>query len=159
MRRKSDALKQRQGTYRPDRCKQNSVPMLLEDVPEPPSGFSPEAVIIWNETAKKLVSLRMLSSLDLPVLELFSKTFILWRSVSHFLEINGVSFVTESGLHKSRPEATTLKELLSALDGLTAKLGLSVRDREKITLPEPCEPDPFEEFLRTGRANNERGGK
>lgn len=157
MRKKTEALKTLHGTGRHDRA--SEVLKLETDIPSCPVSLSGEAQVIWDDLCQKLINLKVLTVLDGYVLSMFCETYVRWNKLRQFLQENGDSYQSETGLCKIRPEVQSLKECLNSLDVLTAKLCLSPKDREKLTIKLPEEPDAFEEFLRTGRANNERGKK
>ena len=158
MRKKTETLKSLQGTFRPDRASTTSL-KLEAIIPTCPINLSGEARIIWDDLCRKLIDLKVLTTLDGYVLAMYCESFTRWDTLRKFLQENGDSYQSETGLCKIRPEVQSLKECLNSLDILTAKLCLSPKDREKIVLPEAKEADEFEEFLRTGKASRGKAGK
>lgn len=158
MRRKSDKVKTLQGNFRQDRA---SDGLKLETgIPACPVSLSGKAQTIWDDLCRKLVDLKILTTLDGYVLSMFCETYNRWNTLRQFLQENGDSYRSETSLYKIRPEVQSLKECLNSLDVLTAKLCLSPKDREKIVLPEVKELDELGEFLRTGKTlKGERKGK
>lgn len=156
MQKKTEALKTLYGTSRPDRASEGLK--LETGIPACPINLSGEAQVIWDDLCQKLIDLKVLSVLDGYVLSMFCETYVRWNNLRQFLQENGDSYQSETGLCKIRPEVQSLKECLNSLDVLTTKLCLSPKDREKLTVKLPKETDPLQEFLRTGKVKK-RGGK
>lgn len=149
MRKKPDAVKKLGGTYRQDRASGSLKPEI--GIPACPVHLSLEGQKVWDALCGKLVDMGVLTGFDGYVLSMFCETFTRWNTLRQYLQEHGDSYQSETGLCKIRPEVQSLKECLASLDVLSAKFGLSPRDREKLTVRPQEEPDEFEEFLARGR--------
>ena len=158
MRRKSDKVKMLQGNFRQDR---GGVVVEVEGevpIPECPFWLDEVGKQTWDRVTA--ITSKVDLTLDVETLAVFCDSYSHLIKCSQVLRIEGYTIISDSGLQKINPAVNVLRELHKTLIEAGKQLCLSVDARSKAGIVfKQKEHDPFEEFLRSGRANNERGKK
>ncbi len=156
MRKKPDALKRMQKTFRPDRAgvtvEAESEPVLC------PSWLDEVGRQTWNRVCAVMDGAGL--KFDVELLATFCDSYSHSIKCSEKLRVEGYTIVSDSGLPKINPSVNALRELQKTVMEAGKHLGLSVDSRSKAGLIfKEKEFDEFDEFLRNGRAINGRGGE
>lgn len=130
-----------QGTYKPYRHDQRVAAEPPDGVPQPPRHLTRTEKKIFSEIAGKMVETDSISSLDVYALECYSVQLALFRKAKKELEKKDeyITVHTNKGGGSNlvpSPWLTVLKQTTDALLKLTAKLGLSPVDRNKVSKTE-----------------------
>ena len=158
MRKKSDKVKMLQGNFRQDR---GGVVVEVEGevpIPECPFWLDEVGKQTWDRVTA--ITDKVDLTLDVETLAIFCDCYSHLIKCSEKLRGEGYTIISDSGLQKINPAVNALRELQKTLIEAGKQLCLSVDARGKAGIAfKEKEHDPFGEFLRTGRANNERGKK
>jgi phage terminase small subunit len=127
---KPTALHVIQGTYRPSRMKRRArEPVPIGSIADPPDWLLPEAKRIWREVVAGYGDSRVLTSLDGPMLAVYS------QMAARMIE----------GEKSGTPVTASW---IAAMANIGGKLGLNPSDRVRLQVPPlPPEPDPTERYL------------
>ena len=157
MRRKSINEHKMNGSYREDRHG-SKVFLPGGDVlePEPPIKLSIEGKKFWDDLTRRLSDAKMLSHIDSQLLATFCETYGLWVKTNDLLQKEGLSYITDTGIQKIRPEGGFLKELLRSLSDLTTKLGLSLKDRTQLAIAPNTEDDKDDDYFKVNFLKNQQ---
>ena len=126
--RKSTAVKQLEGTFRPDR--EGSNEPKPEGFAECPDFLTPEARNEWTRLASQLKACGLLTAVDTAVFAAYCQAFADFRKLTE--ELNGMAtwvWQSESGYRQVIPEVGLRKEASARLFQAAARLGLSPADR------------------------------
>ncbi len=155
MRKKPDALKRMQKTFRPDRA---GVMVEAEGglpIPECPSWLDQKGKQTWDRVTAVMDGAGL--KFDVELLATFCDSYSHSIKCSEKLRTEGYTIVSDSGLPKINPSVNALRELQKTVMEAGKHLGLSVDSRSKAGLIfKEKEWDAFDEFLKTGRAIHER---
>lgn len=141
--RKSNTLKDLQGTLRPDRLSTNTLKgEILEFLPAPSRRLAGYAKVTWNRVGLFLIKHRILCDLDLVSLEQFAILSNELRKASDelrkFSNPQILSSVNKGGhaYDQVNPRLKLYQSLLRDWVFFAEKFGLTPLSRSKITLPE-----------------------
>jgi P27 family predicted phage terminase small subunit len=158
MRRKSDKVKKLQGNFRQDR---GGVVVEVEGelpIPECPSWLDEVGKQTWDRVTA--ITDKVDLTLDVETLATFCDCYSHLIKCSQVLRIDGYTIISDGLQKKINPAVNALRELQKTLIEAGKQLCLSVDARGKAGIAfKEKEHDALDEFLRTGRANNERGNK
>lgn len=158
MRKKPDALKRMQKTFRPDRA---GVTVEVEGelpIPECPSWLDEVGKQTWERVTA--ITSKVDLTLDVETLAVFCDSYSHLIKCSQVLRTEGYTIISDGLQKKINPAVNALRELQKTLIEAGKQLCLSVDARGKAGIAfKEKEHDALDEFLRTGRANNERGNK
>jgi len=148
------------GTFRPDRSPQNEPsPPILPTAPKPPSHLNHWAKQMWRETAKELMSLGMITTLDTYSLEILCEQYGIYRemkdSITHVPGDDGkrvkisVARYLSGRNSQTMPEYNAMRGAFECYKGLLREFGLSPASRSRIDLPSktPVNKDEMERLL------------
>lgn len=156
-------LKVLQGTDRPDRARKNE--------PKPPTGaecpswLDREAKKEWKRVAPILERLGLLTVVDTTALAAYCQSYSHWQQAERFLRKNGMTYTTQTGYARQRPEVAISQKALAQVKMFCSEFGLTPSARARMELPEvPIAVsaaksggvDAFEDFLnsRKRKGNN-----
>ena len=156
MRKKSDKVKMLQGNFRQDRA---GVTVEVEaSIPKSPSWLDEVGKQTWERVTA--ITNKVDLTLDVETLATFCDCYSHLIKCSQVLRTEGYTIISDGLQKKINPAVNALRELQKTLIEAGKQLCLSVDARSKAGIVfKEKEHDVFEEFLRTGRANNERGKK
>ena len=158
MRKKSNKVKMLQGNFRQDR---GGVVVEVEGelpIPECPSWLDEVGKQTWERVTA--ITSKVDLTLDVEILATFCDCYSHLIKCSQVLRTEGYTIISDGLQKKINPAVNALRELHKTLIEAGKQLCLSVDARGKAGIAfKEKEHDPFGEFLRTGRANNERGKK
>ena len=148
------------GTFRPDRSPQNEpAPPILPTAPEAPSQLNRWAKQMWHETAKELMALGMITTLDTYSLEILCEQYGIYRemkdAITHVATKGGkrkkISIAQYLCIRNSQtmPEYNSMRGAFECYKGLLREFGLSPASRSRINLPAkaPTVVDEMERLL------------
>lgn len=130
-----------QGTYKEGRHGNRATAEAPAGIPEPPKHLTRIEAKIFREIAKKMTDNSSISTLDVYTLEQYSVQLALFRKAKKELEVSDeyvITHINKAGAENQIPSPwlTVLKNTSDALLKLTAKLGLSPMDRNKVSKTE-----------------------
>ena len=76
----SDEIKKAKGTWRKDRAP-TPPPSARPGAAPMPAGLPAAAALLWNDLAPRLVAAGMLAEVDAGALEVYVRSFVLWREL------------------------------------------------------------------------------
>lgn len=128
---KPTALKQLEGTYRPDRTRGEVFPEPPDDLTHP-DWLSQPARDKWSELAPILATHGLLTECDMDTLAVYCATFARWRDAEENLDREGSITTAQSGYQQISPHYTIAKNSLAELRALGDRLGLNPSARTRI---------------------------
>ena len=147
------------GTFRHDRNPENEPePEKCMIVPGAPSYLGTYAKALWKRVAGAMVESGILTTVDLPALELMCSAY------EEFREAREAVYFTAKGKARTlrqymrgknsqtMPEYNALKSAFAAYKSYATEFGLTPSSRNRIDLKPPKEPeaDPMEALLKRG---------
>lgn len=148
------------GTFRANEAPKNEPdPDVLDAAPRPPSHLNRWAKQMWKDTAVELLSLGMLTKIDLYSLEILCEQYGIYRelkdAITHIETPGGSRIKISIAKYLAGQNSQTIPEyagMRSAFERYTALLkefGLSPASRSRIDVPqkEPKSRDPMEALL------------
>ena len=143
--RKPTALKQLQGTARPDRTNKLE-PKIKKEIGAAPSFLSPEQVDTWNYYIEN-VPKGMLKILDQATLANYVVAEDMWRQSVLAVRESGLVITTPNGVMMPSPHSTELKKYSLIMLRLATELGFTPSSRSKIVMEEEQKSDdPWEKL-------------
>jgi P27 family predicted phage terminase small subunit len=123
---------------------QEPMPELV-DMPRPPKHLRKLAKEKWNELTPELCRLRLLTKLDLTLLETYCEEYASYRKASAFIEERGEFFPikNEKGEVYDLRQYPAVAQRTNAIAQMTRigdRLGLSPAYRTRISLPDKEKP-------------------
>ena len=115
-----------------------------------PSWLSDEAKAEWRRVAPELHRRGLLTLLDRTALALYCQAYAQWREAEQVLAERGMTYVTNTGNMRQRPEVAIAASAHRAAKAMALEFGMTPGSRGKVDGGEPPEPDPFAEFLQSG---------
>lgn len=150
---KPTALKKLDGTIRKDRMPENEMqPNKLDLVPAPPSHFDEVAKQVWDQKAKELYELGILTTIDLDMLGRYCAAVSIATAAEKKIKSQGM--VLECTNHRGNlyyqknPHITIWKEATVEANKIASQFGFTPSSRAKISFPDKKQDDPFEALLR-----------
>ncbi|MGO9059009.1 MAG: P27 family phage terminase small subunit [Candidatus Binataceae bacterium] len=125
---------------------QEPVAQPLTAVPSPPRYLNGRARAFWRASTKELLPLGLLARLDLPVLAAFCAAAGQAAEASHRLK--DAKLTPKERVHWLFIQSMAWKGMKS----FGPELGIGASSRSRLKVAKPEKVDPFEEFLRTGKA-------
>ncbi len=132
----------------PGRLKLNSAEPIPEPVelPEPPKHLRKIAKELWNELTPELCRRRLLTKLDLRLLELYCEEYAEFRAACAFIEERGAYFgmKNEKGeVYDPRqyPAVAQRTNAIAMMNELGRELGLSPAARTRIHVEDKDKPN------------------
>lgn len=122
---------------------------LSPGVPEMPHDLPAEAVTQWHALAKALTASGLLTPIDGAVLEMACYSFALFRKAEREIAKGGIMQTTKDGRLRKRPWVSISRQASANYRTLSALLGLSPLDRQRIP-QQAFNPDEFTRFQEQG---------
>lgn len=131
------ALKRIDGTFREDRDGGTvEIEHVTEDIPAPKTIKDKEAKKLWNDLSSKFTESRMLTDLDLPLLELMCVEYQRYLMYEKEIEKSGhVLEFTNKADHnylKENPYLKLREKALKRFTEIASKFGMTPSDRAKV---------------------------
>ena len=131
--------------------------------PRPPRGVPPmpkhlpeTARQLWRWLAPRLDDSQVLTKVDGPALELLCDAYAEYRAARAVIEAQGATYGldTEVGgtMVRTRPEVGIAADAWRRMRAMLTEFGLTPASRSKVSMVGAVPEDPFEEYLRRGRA-------
>lgn len=153
-------IKVLKGTFRATEAPKNEPdPPVLHDLPKAPSHLNRWAKKMWDDNAKELKDLGMLTKLDTYSLEVLCEQYGIYRelkeAITHITDGDGkrkkitIAQYLLGRNSQTMPEYTAMKGAFERYSALLKEFGLSPASRSRIDLParEPERHDPMEALL------------
>ncbi len=149
---KPTALKQLQGTARPDRLNPDEpAPVVLQDA-QPPAWLKGRARKAWRELAPVLTEMGVLTVADRAALALLCDTYGDYLALRETVEREGRTYTltTKTGdiMPMPRPEVSIAADAWKRASAMLQQFRLTPASRSKVSATEQVETDPFEQFLK-----------
>lgn len=156
--RKPTAQKILEGTIRADRVKENEMmPSVITYAPSPPKFLSKGAKLEWKLVCNELISLGMLSGVDLALLAAYCQEMSVYVEACTRLTSEGyiMSTYREDGTayHQQSPWVSIKNASLKNAQSLANQFGFTPSARAKLEAPERGE-DPLIEAMKKLRESN-----
>ena len=143
----------------PGKRKLNDAEPVAEVVcPDPPEHLSAEAKEAWTSFAKTLHDSRILTTLDLPSLELVCVTFARWRKAAEELDLclnftgpklsGGLLINSATGGISPNPLIKIESNLADLLRKLLVEFGMTPSSRSRVRADEKGVNDPTEKYFK-----------
>ena len=160
-----DEVKAMRGTLRKCRISKPEAEAVSRGVPKPvtkaapPSWLSDDARKIFDRTARMLISWKVLTKLDIPLLAAYAAAYANLKRAYGDIE-NGPGYFTTTMTNngesvKLHPAAKLFKDSLDVVNKVGAQFGLSPVSRRQIESALPQErsdaakvADPFDQFVQ-----------
>lgn len=149
---KPSALKQAQGTYRPDRATANEAQAVGK--PKCPAWLNKDQKAEFRRVVKLLDQIGLVGAVDANVLTRYAILWMRWREAEAMVDKLGEAFPIRDDDGKVRsfkrsPYATAALELAGQLHRLESALGMNPSARSRINVDAPASGDGFDEFVRS----------
>ena len=128
------------GSYRRDRHGQAPQAPPLVDPPKPPDWLPADGRLEWDRVAPRLVTLGLLTDLDVMALTAYCAAVATWRAASQQVAVEGVTVPTGRGDGvTTHPAVRTAQRAELAMLRWSAELGLTPASRGRlgVAAPEP----------------------
>lgn len=153
---KPTAIKQMEGTYRPDRAAQDE-PLIEPGIPEPPKLLTGRARAAWDRIGPELEKMGVLTTVDGVALELLCDAYAEWVAARDVIRRQGSTFSskTQDGrkVIKPHPAVRIASEAWRRVHRMLLEFGLTPASRSRVgrvPMGDDGRPaDPWEE-LRPG---------
>jgi len=136
-------------------------PRLSVSMPPMPRWLDGVGKWAFNEIGTQLVKMRVVTTADKKALELLADTYSEYRRARAAILEKGSTYTSKNiktGIEKRyvRPEVNIAKGARADIIRLLKQFGLTPAARTRVSMVEPEEIDPFEEYLKKGgiRGNN-----
>ncbi len=111
------------------------------DLPKPPEHMHQMGKELWNEVVPELCRVRLLTRLDLPLLELFCESYAKFRQADEFIREHGEQFAVtnqrgEIQVVRENPAVSIRRNCVAAMNKIGQELGLSPASRSRFVVPE-----------------------
>jgi P27 family predicted phage terminase small subunit len=114
----------------------------------------------WHRVVGELRALGLLTIVDRAALEAYCQTYARWRQAEQLIRRRGMTYLTETGFERKRPEVEIAESSLRIMRAYMTEFGMTPSARSRIHMPaQDAEMDPFEEYLRTERVTEEMDGE
>ena len=157
---KPTALKKVQGN--PGKRKLNKSEPQFAGAPKCPAWLTSTAKKEWKRVVTDLAALDMLRSVDSAALAAYCQSYARWQSAEAIVDREGQTvqepIINKSGAvvgHKTKrhPATTIAKDALTSMLRASALFGFDPSSRSRISMGEPSQVDPFEQFMQGLGAN------
>ena len=132
---KPSALKLLEGTYRPDRARNEPKPELVSEVVAPPAWLSREGAAVWRRAVPVLMELQLLSVLDLDALGAYCAQVGRAKKAEALLRRHGLTVEVKGRLQR-RPEIAIAKEAWAEARRWAQEFGLTPAARTRLEVPQ-----------------------
>ena len=120
---------------------------------EPPSRLSDAERRTWHELVDTFEPLRVLTSTDVPLLELIVRTWITWQDAERSLAETGMTFTTATGYVAVHPAAGISLKNRQLLRQLLNEIGATPSSRTSVDArPADAKPNAFQAYLARTKA-------
>jgi len=118
--------------------------------PTCPRWLDPLAKTEWRRVTPELVRLGVVTLLDRTCLAAYCVSYARWRQASEALEREGLVIVGHRKALRKHPLLTVARQYAEKMRAFAQELGLTPASRARLHLPDPPEPDAFEDYLKGG---------
>jgi len=121
-----------------------------------PKHLPESARALWRWLSPRLDEMQTLTQVDGPALELLCDAYAEYRTAREVITRDGATYeaVTEAGatMHRVRPEVAIASDAWRRVRAMLTEFGLTPSSRSKVSMLGAVPNDPFEDYLRAGRA-------
>lgn len=150
---KSTEQHKRDGTYQATRHKNRVELPVSNKVPDPPAHLNKAQGEVWRRMCQLLIDANRLSDQFLPAIELYCECWKTYKDAVADVDINGLTFETDSGQVKVNPAVNIEKEMRAQMIRIIEQFGFTPRSNMTFKDPPKAdEEDPFMAILKTSIA-------
>jgi P27 family predicted phage terminase small subunit len=124
------------------------MPQLPVGAPDPPESINADAIALaeWCRIAPELVTLNLLSVVDMAALAGYCQAFSMWQQASASIEEDGILLIGPLGPRKN-PAVGIMYDAWKQVRAFAQEFGLSPASRAKVTHSPSENSDAVEEWL------------
>ena len=140
-----------QGTYRPDRHEGKGVTKGLEKPPPPPKDLPEAAREIWKAEVGELFAATVIAAKDLPTLRDLVMQVMYMRDAEADLKKNGLTIKADLKAGEklvTNPAWRIFQDAQKIVLQIRKEFGCTPLSGQRMTMPEPPKPDPFDFIFR-----------
>lgn len=151
------------GTFRKDRNpEEQPEPTKINEIPKPPKGLNRHAKRLWKDLSEELVDAGILTTVDLPALEICCVNYGLYKdaheAVYSYMDTNpktgrmkrfkrSLADYMRGKNSQTIPEYTAMTKAFENFKAYLIEFGLTPASRNRLQIPErPYEEDPMEKL-------------
>jgi len=141
------AIKKKKGTYRKDQAIENEMtPKLVKNIPSPPDTLNKVAKAEWYRLIGELSRLKVLSHMDLSLIEVYCKEYAVYLEMNELLEKNGrvMVYKNDDGTLKHvqvAPHQRIADRAVEKMLKIAAEFGFSPSARTRISMAQTQIPN------------------
>lgn len=109
----------------------------------------------WHSVGRLLLSMGVFTEADKTALELYCVTYQRWVEAEAQVKELGSVVRGEKGNVVQNPYLAVATKAAQELRAILAEFGMTPSSRSRLSLPEAKAEDPFDSFLKQGKAANE----
>jgi len=114
-------------------------PLKPEKIPLPPSYLNAVAKKEWQETAKKLHRLGLLTEIDLTALAGYCDSYSTWLACNEIVEKTGILIKTKSGYPVVNPALPQASKAMAEMRKWLTEFGMTPSSRARVSILEKGE--------------------
>lgn len=122
-------------------------PQPKRGIPTRPEGLTPEAKREWTRVTVELDRVGLLTIVDRAELTMYCQHWARWWEAQKIITTEGLSYTTDKGEVKLRPEVKSAQEDARLIRNFCADYGLSPSARARMVVPGGKEVDELDELL------------
>ena len=112
--------------------KREPKPRILKTVPECPEWLLPEAQKEWGRLAPALVSLGLITNIDIDDFAAYCQAFARWHEAETYITENGTTYMTETGQLKPIPQVAQAQQYIRLMKDLSTEFGMTPSSRSRL---------------------------
>ena len=116
-------------------------------LPRAPAHLSAEAKKEWSRAGKFLLTLGLISDLDLAAFAAYCQAWGRWVEAEQALKTYGVMLKSPNGFPVQSPYLAVANRAMEQMKSCLSDFGMTPASRSRVQGMAPPEIDPFEQFL------------
>lgn len=117
-------------------------------VPEAPPHLDTIALAEWNELAKRLNDMGILSLVDKAAFAAYCQSYSRWVQAEEKLKTEPWVYVTDKGFQGPSPWIGISNRALEKMKAFLSEFGLTPASRSRMVVPEKPKGDSLDDFLK-----------
>lgn len=142
---KPTALKIVEGTFRPDRAR--NEPVARQGAPEPPQDWDPKAREVWDRTVRELTNMGVAATCDGEMLVSFCEAVVVRNRAAAVIAKSPLLIENPSGRRVANPMLGVHAQATAQIVSIGSQFGLSPSARARISVdpvtPAGLDDNPF----------------
>jgi P27 family predicted phage terminase small subunit len=122
-------------------------PQPKRGIPTRPEGLTPEAKREWTRVTGELDRVGLLTVVDRAELAMYCQHWARWWEAQKLITVNGLTYTTDKGEVKIRPEVKSYQEDARLIRNFCADYGLSPSARARMVVPGQKDVDELDEIM------------